>query len=501
MQTALVEKTVHFFNGLPRYFFLLAILLLYFFRFELDINEDHYMLLAKQFYDPDWVPASFTFNEFAGPRVLYQYLTGFLLEFLSFEMVAALGKVLLCVALCFPLSKLYQLFNFTNIDILLHLPILYLPRQSFVGEEVIFLSFEPKVFAYVFAFFAIYYLLIEKYRLATLFLILSTWFHLLVGGWIIAYFGLYHLVRERSIKKTLLLGLIYLAGMLPFLIYLLPSLTGNFNPAATPVGLDWIYTHFLKPHHTAIWVDTAYFLKGFLICTTFFLLCLFVFNKFEHELNRKINLWNILIFAGTFFSIILAWFDHSGFFVKYFPFLIYLQVVLLLRQFFLKESVVQYFQFGILIYFILVVFTKTGKHLALDWYAWFTDRQKDPNYLDMTDYIAQNTQQYDVLLLLPKLADPDDYYSYDMDTEIVRWTRRSRFVAFHAAPVSPGTDKLYQWYQRINAKKEIIQDPNKLCTLDKQFKIDYILTDYQLAGDSCYQLQYKNEMYFLYQIE
>ena len=425
--SSIVENTLRIINGFNQYFFVLLILLLYFFRFHLDINEDHYMVLAKQFYNPDWVPASFTFNEFPGPRIFYEYFAGFLLSFLSFEMVSAIGKTLLCIGLAFPLVRIYKLLNLSNVDILLHLPILFLARQSYFGEELIMLSFETKGISYIFAFFAVYYILLDKYRQATIHLVISTYFHLLVGGWIMAYFLLYHLFFVKSFKKTFILGLAYSVSLIPFLIYLLPSLTGNFSPVESPVNLDWIYSYFLKPYHTAIWANTGFFLKGFLICTVFFVMCLFVFNQNEEKYNQKINLWNILIFAGTLLSVALAYFDKNGVFVKYFPwrinslfvFLIYLQIVLLFKNFLLKEKLIPYFNFSILAFFVLVVFTRMGKHLAIDLYSFASGKTVEASYQDMANYISNNTDQKDVLLYLPERAEPDNHYSFDMETDAI----------------------------------------------------------------------------------
>jgi hypothetical protein len=512
-KTRVVEGAVAFFNSIHSYFFILFILLVFFVRFGLFINEEHYMALAKQFYNPEWIPGSFTLDEAADTRVLYQYLIGWPLQFLSFEIVSALGKLLLCVLIAWPLFRLYHLLGLSNIDVLLHLPIFYFSCQSFFAEEFIFLTLEPKAFAYVFVFIALYYLLREKYPLVVAFTVAATYFHLLIGGWFMVYFSLYHLMRNRSLKQTFLLGLLYLACLLPFLAYLSSAMVENFMPASTPVNIDWIYTYVKQPFHTALFLSTSYFVKnhmeGVLVFIAFFILCIFLFSSFKNDANQKINRLNICIAVGICISLVAAYFDKTGAFVKYFPFrinalfafLVLLQTVLWIRYFLLKTSVLAYAQFGILVLFAFSFFPKAAYGFLLhDGYRFVAGKSVEPSFADVAEYIKNNTDRRDVVLVISKYSVPDNYLTFDVEPSAMRRMERDYFVAYSAAPVSPGTDDIYQWYRRLSAKNEIIRDYQELCAVKENFRIDYVLSDFKMVNIACADLDYSNESYFLYRV-
>lgn len=508
-----VDRTVTLVNRVNQYLFVLFVLLLFFLRFKLHINEEHYMVLAKQFYEPEWIPSSFTFNEFASTRVLYQYVAGFMLDYLPFEVASFLGVLLLSLAMAFPLYKIYQFLNLANTEILLHLPILYFSFQSFFGGESIFLSFEPKTIGYLFVLLALFHLLKERYFWVVLFGVLATYFHILVGGWFMFYFLLYHLVSHRSLKKTFWLGAAYAVSMLPFMVYLYPVLSDNFSTAEAPVNPDWIYTYFLQPFHTALFMSVSYFakehLEGVLLATAFFVLCLFVFPRLKQGANTKMNRFSILLYLGTCLALAGAYFDRTGAFVKYFPFrvnalfafLVFLQLVLVTRYFFLRPEALKLFQFGVVALFVLVFLSKAAYGLVLiDAKRYFTNTLVDPEFSAAVDYIRNNSAEEEVVLLLPKSATPGLYYTFDMEPSFVRKAERDWFVAFLEAPLSPGAGKINEWYQRLKAKEEVILDNRKLCQLGKDYRIDYVLSDYVLQDIPCCQLIENNENYYLYRL-
>ncbi len=513
LASRIAGRTVDLVNRINQYLFILAVLLVYFLRFKLHINEEHYMPLAKQFYDPDWMPGSFTFNEFASTRVLYQYIAGFLLHYLSFEVASFLGVLLLCVLIAFPLLRIYELFGLSNTEIVLHLPILFLSFQSFFGGESMLLAFEPKSFGYFFALLALYNMLKENYRLSVLFIALATYFHILVGGWFMLYFLLYHLAYKRSFKATFLLGIAYAVSVAPLLIYLYPTLAENFSESHAGVNPDWIYTYFLQPFHTALFMSLSYFAKehfeGVLATIAFFVMCIFVFNQYRQEINLRVNLFNIVLFTGMFVCLTGAYFDRTGVFVKYFPFrlntlfafTVFLQLTFLLRYFFLRPEVLKYFQFAVLALFFFAFFSKAAYGLVLiDVKRYATNSLSDPEFIEVAEFVRNNTARDDVVLLLPKSAVPGKYFSMDMEPTFIRRAERDWFVAFFEAPLSPGSEKINEWYQRMLAKMEIVKDNTRICDIGERYRIDYALTDYVLEDIPCCQLIFNNESYYLYRI-
>lgn len=516
----LPERTVRFVNGIPQYLFIVLLLLFFFLRFQANPNEEHYLALARRFMDPDWLPHSFSFDEPASTRILYQYLAGFFLRYFSFEAVAGWGRALLCLLIGYPLLKIYRLLGLTNIDVLLHLPVLYFfqgkaETQSFFALEWIFLSVEPKVLAYYFVLSALFFILKERYYSATLLLAGATYFHVLVGGYLMGYFGLYHLFRERSLRRSVYLGLLYVLLVTPFLLLVSGTISSTLasQAADVPVDLDWIYTHVRQPFHTAIFLSGSYFvhnhLDGVAVTVAFFFICLFVFGRYEQEYNRKLNLFNLLLFAGTFLAIIAAYFDENGAFVKFFPFrvnalftfLVLLQTVFLLRRFLLKKEVLPYVQFAVLVWFLAVNAPKVGYNFFIVNYRYLTEQLEQPDFLDVSSYLKHNTPEDAVVLFLAQGADPEVLLSLDAKRSLMRTAERDCFVAYHFAPISPGSEKLYEWYRRLQAKRTVVEDYRNICGIRKDFRVDYLLSDFRLEGTDCWELEYENGAFFLYRLQ
>lgn len=523
--SAIPNKLVEIVNGINQQFFVTLVLVLFFFRFELNWNEEHYMVLAKQFYDPDWVSGSFTFTEFASTRVLFQYIVGFLLHYLPFEIVLAIVRLLLSVLIAYPVTKVYRLFGVSNIFILLQLPILFFfqgvklylsdSNQSFLGGEWIFVGVEPKVFAYIFVFFALYYLLVERFSLMVIFLAIASYFHILVGGWVMFYFSLYHLIAKRSFKAPFLNGLLYIVCLLPLLFYLWPVLGHSISTSEASEKADWIFAYFKQPFHTGIFLTMKYFIRGafhgLMYSFFFFLLCVFLFNQYKDKYNLRINLLNKIIFIGTLVSVILAYFDKSGAFGKYFPFrinsiycfMVFLQLAIFLQHSAFKNEMVKYAQFSILIWFVFITAPVHLFHLFQSPYSYFTGKSKDPAYDEVCEYIKQNTPKDSKLLFLPQSATPEYYYDLDGNmnmVNMVRKTERDRFVLFFAAPISPDVNKTIEWYRRIQLKKSIVEGSQDLCDAVEGEKVDFLLSDFKRDTSLCYSLLYNNESYFLYKI-
>lgn len=519
------KKIVEWVNGINPYFFILFILVLFFFRFSLNWNEEHYMALAKQFYEPDWMPGSFTFSEFAGTRAVFQYLIGFLLSFLSFETAVGVVRLLLCLVLAFPLAKLYKLFGLTNIFILLQLPILFffqgkhlftnLYNQSFFGGEWIFLGVEPKVFAYIFVLYALYFLLTEKAALSTIFLAMATYFHILAGGWAMFYFLLYMLIAKKSFKIPFINGVLYVACLIPFLLYLAPVLSHTFTESGASGKADWIFSYYKQPFHTGIFLSVQYFIdqsfNGFMLSAFFFLLCVFLFSRYQEKYNLKLNLLNKIIFIGTLMSVILAYFDRTAAFVKYFPFrinalycfLVFLQLALFLQYFALKKETARYVEFAVLLWFVLITLPLPLWSLTKGVYVHVTGKQADPSYEAVCDYIKEHTPGQATILYLPGIsqqAGSASFDDFDGYPDMARKTQRDRFVYHFAAPISPDAEKTLEWYRRILLKESIIEGSQDICTALEDEKVDYILTAFELENSDCYDLMFQSKDYRLYEL-
>ena len=519
---SLIGRIVRLVNGVNQYAFIVFLLLLFFFGFRLSPNEEGYLALAKQFYDPNWIQNSAILSEFASTRLIFQYIAGFLLSIFSFEATAGVGRLLLCLLLAWPLAKLYRLFRLDNADIVLHLAFLYFGLQSFFAGEFIFLDFEPKGFAYVFVLFALYYGFAERYRSAALYAVIASYFHLLVGGWFALYFIVYYLIWEKDYKRATGLGLAYMLAMIPLFIFLLPTLKGSISPTDTPVSADWIYCYFKMPFLIGLFASIPYFisahLEGVLLFIAFFLISALPLRVYRNELNKKVIALNTVIAAGLMLWLIVAYFDREGSFIKYFPFrinalftfLVFLQLVFLLKHFFSHPRRYPYLQVAVLIWFFIVPAPKNIYRLFIE-ARLILSSSPNPAYEEMVSFVKNNTEREAVLLLLSQkslLADntefdirSPEFAFFDMDLPIMRKTERERFVSYLFGPVSPNPEELYRWYVRIQEKAKVTKEPPYLCELRQKHRIDYLLADFEVKDIPCLQLVYQNPQYYLYRIQ
>lgn len=496
-----IVRVVESLNQLDCKVILFTILFLNYFTFALSSNEETYLQLAKQFVDPNWIPNSTILNEFAGNRIIFQIFVGYLLKFLSFEWVTALGRLLLCVIFVFPLSRLFKLFDLKNIEVLFLLQILFFPHQSLFAQEWIFLGFETKVFAYFFILYAIYFLIKGQQGKSLLFVGLSSYFHILVGGWFFVVWFIYGLFySELKVKRLLLLSVLYFLAISPFIFYLSEKLLNNGDNVVGGVSINWIYCFFRSPHHTGIFKSMVYFLKvhakGVFTTITIGAICWLVLSKksLSNE-YRNMNRLNIVIILITLVNLIVAFFDNNGIFVKYYPFRINALTAFIFSiqlTCFLKDNLTKKVESVNLIYSFIAILL-----LFNVGYSTLYNIGNTKHYINriksidkLTHYIQTNTQENDILMYLGEKITDDNL-------PLIRESKRDWFVVYKFIPA--GTNKIYNWYQRILEKKLVIDNIEHIFELRNRFKLDYIVSEKKIKHKGL-QLIYNDNNYYLYNL-
>ena len=474
----------------------------YFLSFSLNSNEEQYLQQAKQFYEPEWIKNSINLNEFAGTRLLYQYISGFFLSFLSFEHYVFWGRLALALLYALPLVRIYRTLAISNVGILLHLPVLFLTHQSMVGGAVIFISVEAKAFAYFFVFYALLFFIKGRYGWTTALLVVASYFHILVGGYALIYLGatvLFFGLMPWSRSLLLLAG--YAIGILPFVVYLTTSIT--VVQPTTP-SADWIYTYFRAPHHTALFQSLIYFYRthfhGVLLAVIALLISLVLLPTVRRLELKRLNLFVVLSLTGTLVAVVLAYFDKTGQFVKYYPF---------------RINALTTFAFTLHLTYLLTDFDYKRYAPAVNLTivalaAFFTLRALLPNaflsyqyfsgasaaFDEMSAYITNHTERDAVILYLgdPKSALADS----DGDLSLTRKTRRSRFVSYKFIPAE--LSKIPDWYDRVRMKQAVLADIDRLPELKARYRVDYLLTTRDINAASLHLVK-SVPPYFLYEIK
>ena len=493
-----LERLIHFVNNrIDTRVLIFVLLSMVYVRFEVDGNTEHYFQMAKQFIDPIWMPNSWVLNEVGDARGIYEYLAGWLLTFITFEQLAFWGTLLMCLLFSFPLGKLYHLVAFSNIDIILHLFSLCFFYPFFIAGEWILIGFEAKQFAYIFVFYSFFYFLKSAYLKSVLLGVLATYMHVLAGGWYMFYLLLYLLIfGVIPFKTKALYATIYALLVLPFAWYLAQKMLLQAPVEGAVVHPDWIYTYYRHPHHTALFVSKAYFMKvhfpglikHFLALGT----CWVCYSYFKNAYFHTINKFTILSLLGVLLFVLVAWFDSGGHFVKFYPF---------------RISAFSYFLFGLLgIYLLRGISTFFQTHFYLNgiillvtFYWWASAfmlnlQINKAHFFDgptafeqATAFIRNNTPEKAVILYLDK--------SRDGDNSFIRKSLRDRLVSFKFIPTAG--ERLVQWYDRNLEKERIVKDLDHLLETQKKYRLDYLLIHKKIERPYL-KLLYENEGYFLY---
>lgn len=481
-----------FFESIHKTVFVFLILIFGYLSFDLNANEEQYMLFAKQFMDPEWIQSRFL-NEFPGTRLLYQTIIGFFLKFFSFEIVHFFSRLILCVFFAIPLSKIYKKLNIKNSQILLHLPILFLFHQSLFAGSWMLISVEPKGIAYVFILYAVYNYLKTNFKLMLLFLIIGTYFHVLVGGYAFIFLMACLFLFEKPKQKLefVVLGLGYSLVLIPFLFYLNTAVSNTIEYSPS---VDWIYSYFRHPHHIGLFRDMSYFYSkhfyGILLSLIALCFSIYFFRINKNEDLKRLNNFVLLSLTGVLIAVIIAFFDREGVLIKYYPFRIntlstFILTLILTSFIFscLKKKyikVITHITIMISMLFVLKLSNPTVTNL----YSHVT-QNKHQDLNDMGNYIKQHTEKDAVIL------------SFLSDLSLHRRMERDRFVLYKFIPAE--MNKIPEWYERVLFKRKLETNLELFKDRKASYKIDYLLAKNSVSSNLL-ELVKTNDVYYLYRV-
>lgn len=481
-------------NRIDSRLLIFLILCLNLLSFAVQSNEESYFALAKQYMDTDWIPDSFVFSEWVGTRFLFQTIAGFALKFLSFEQLAFWGRMVNFLCFSFPLALIFKELKMKNIGILFvfQLFMFNMNTQHFFGDEWIFRGFESKTMAYIFVFYALYYLLKNKYGRVALFAAFASYFHILVGGWFFVLAFVYVLINERNVKISLKTGFIYLGVVFPFIVYLGLYLN-NDGSVINGVDIDWVYSFFRNPHHTAP-MHRIRAMQSVLprVAASFMLLLasIFYFRKHPDENIRKLNLVATISLCMIFIGLIITYIDVNGRILKYYLFRIsaigafcyFLLLFLFLRDKLQKRFNSNHLQVILFIFILPFFLIGTVKNISRQ--IEYSKKEKDLK--ELVAFVCDNTNPDDIYLFLDK----------DEDT-FSRRTRRDAFVVFKFVP--GGGEKIYEWYIRVQERKKLQEDIAYIDTIKEKYRLDYLIARKEIKH-SHLKKRYHDNKYYLYEV-
>ena len=497
MKNSLLNRVIQGINQTDTRLFLLILFCCNFLSLHPNGDEEQYFAMAKQFMDPTWMPHSFALNEFAGTRLVFQIIAGTLLKFMSFEMLTLLGRLLLFVGFIFPLSRIIRRLGFSNVQAFFLLQVIYFSNQTFFADEWMFGGIEASSIAYLFILFSIDALLENRIGRTVLFTILATYIHVLIGGWFMLALVLYLAAFRKDWLGILKWSALYLAAIMPFALYLGREVLIGVEREINGINLDWVYVYFRHPHHLGIFVDSDYFtrkhLPGILVAGAWFVLCLSTFRRHDDKQIRILNQLNVIVFSILFVSLIIAWFDKTGVFLKYYPFRIAVlamfftvfQVGLILKKQALKPAYLQ--QLSIILFVVSMApfiyqTMKTGYNIFL---------KEDVELEQMSSAMKASTPEKSRFVFL-------GFEYSEVELPFIRMAERDRLVMYKYIPA--GGNKIYEWYSRIQDRLEVESNPSRIHWLAEKYHVDYVVSPAPIELTGLEPI-FESSRYHVYRIE
>ena len=509
-----IRRAVDLINRIDLRILVFAVIFLATFSIKLSDNEEEYFVFAKAFADPLWIPAALSIKDVPGTRIIFDTAVGWALGFASFEQVAAAGRVLCAALFAFPLALVFKKLRFSHMEAVFLLTGYVLSHQSFFGNEWIFRSFETKVVSYVFVFYSIYYLIEEKIRLSVIFSAAAIYFHVLVGGWYVLALFAGLLFRRTPLKEILTSALMLAVLLTPLAVYLADKYLVHNPNVIDGVTVSWVYAYVRNPHHldvlgrlvqgkTSVQIEVVLSaIMGWLCFKT----CL----NGKDPVTRALCLLSLALFAQQFLSLLAAFFDTQGVFLKFYPYRtsalsLFLSLTLLLVLFKksgwlnswqptspVADSNGQARQLAVVTVMLAFVVLGLGSRLytnAMDSHRVAYPSAKQSAMNSASDWIRLHTDTAAVVL------DLDDRSPGHLD--FIRKTQRDSFSVYKFVPT---TNRLiYEWYQRVLARDRVVKDISVLPAIKGKYRIDYILSERPLSGETLKPV-YENEFFHLYAV-
>jgi hypothetical protein len=508
----IISGVLYYFNRLNPVALIVVVLSIFYISFKLYFNEEIYFGFSKAYMDPDWIPGSTLFTDFAGNRIFFQVIFGWVLKYISFENFAFFGRLLGYIFLAFPLAAIAKHLKINNVVLVFWLTVFFVPQQSFFAGEWIFGGFETKIFAYFFVFYSIWFLFKERFLPAVIFAILAIYWHMLVGGWYTLYLFIYLFITMGLNRKFILYW--FYAGLilLPFIVYIWSGLISGSQNIINGVNTGYLYAYVRNPHHIGILKSWDYFshrhLGKVLMAFVAFCLALTIYRKQIPSRFKMINTFLIIILAQNLIFLFVALFDKNGFVAKFYPWrgsslaMFFFQVativlirynwmprlyeILLGKYKALHGRLFYLLQMGLFLVITLTIlaFTISGRIEKA--------RINQPSW-DEVDKVSEKlkevSQTGDMFMFLGE----ESLYNISLS----RKAARDVYYWFRFSPSQ--SQAIYKWYCRGQEQEKVKNDPKYLVTSGLDKKISFIVSSGDLNEDFL-ELMYKSDNYRVYKV-
>lgn len=482
------------FDRIPLWIFIFLLGAINFVSFDTWPNEENNFTMARHFLNPDWLPESFSLQQWPGTNFIYWFIAGVGLKFLNFGQLAFWTRLINYLLYAFPLSKIFKELKINPLAALILLQLFFF-KQEYMAGEWIWKGFEGKTLAYLFIFWSLYFLLKSSYYKVSIFAALATYCHVLVGGWYFVGVGIFLLIYKMPFVKTFRIALLYTVIVLPFIIYLGNYILSGESVQSEP-SANWIYVFYRNSHHLVPTMKDHFWQNDWpFVALMIFSLGLVIKRWFQDELQHKISLlivsFNLILLVG----LLMTYIDEEGTILKFYvlrmsSISLFLELILITLFLIDKIKINKKYVIPVALFQVAVLLTMT--------YFGLQKNLQDWKY-------SENEQAYDAFVSFVKAnsksTDKFCFINYKDKRENVRFVadaERDRLVSYKMVP--EGDIAILEWYNRIQQREKVERDISAFEQLSKTYDLDFLVSKVPLESKNQLELVYENKIYFVYRL-
>jgi hypothetical protein len=435
---------------------------------SMSANEEHYFQLAYLRVSPTDFPLYHAVFDASNSRIFFETILGMLISFCGYDIAFVMARTINILLLATGLSFLFSSIGFSVLMSVGSIAIFYLFGQQFIGAEWIFGGVEAKTFAYAATFISLGYAFKQRWFFATLFAIIATYLHFLVGGFWAAVIIILAAASPKGIALGVRIFILYSIAILPIVtILVIDQFGADISNATTSITEIYVArnSHHISPFNSSFQISN--WLPGISLLTCFGVF-LFLIKGFEND--YKIIKLSLLLIAYLFLALTLSFFDRTtNFFSKLYLFrpsslILLLSLIGILNLYYEQTSKVsskllKYFVLSIIFYFSAL----QGKEIII---SMFFDSSSSNNS-QIIKAVQKYTNAEEIVLIDPKFSPNYSIHRQLSNPTLVEW----KFLPAHP------TD-LIEWDKRMKFRNDLFTNG---CTGLLNYPIRYLLV---LSSDS-----------------
>lgn len=277
-----------------------------------DVNESHYLVKARHFWDPDWIPNDFFLAQpaeqslWTESHLAFYLATGWISRLVSLYWYAVIGRAAIWLSLAYAFRRVsVAVVPARWLSVLAAALFVAMSENCQLAGEWVVGGVEAKSVAYVFVFLALADMATGRWLRSMIWAGVATLFHVLVGGWAAGAILIVWMIDPAKPRPVSLLRAVFVFGCIaaPGVVPVL-AMDWGVDPAVIAEARQ-LYVFQRLPHHL---LPPLFSLEGATRYLGLFLLwLLFAWSIAPSEAQRRLRWFTLLAMTIAAFGILLSW--------------------------------------------------------------------------------------------------------------------------------------------------------------------------------------------------